>query len=84
MCIPQTCTYSQTPLQVFQTLLAQPMAFFDKPGNSAGELITRLANDITLTSRVLIDASAGMRSLLAAVAEGCLRFPRKWKWVLAP
>ena len=39
----------------------------------ASELITRLANDITLTSRVLIDASAGMRSLLAAVADDCLR-----------
>ena len=51
-------------------LYARPIAFFDN--NKTGELVNRLGNDITMTSRVLIDASAGIRSSITALVGTCL------------
>eukprot|EP00928_Gymnodinium_smaydae_P054860 TRINITY_DN38558_c0_g1_i1.p1 TRINITY_DN38558_c0_g1~~TRINITY_DN38558_c0_g1_i1.p1 ORF type:complete len:693 (-),score=94.59 TRINITY_DN38558_c0_g1_i1:342-2420(-) len=50
--------------EFFGTLLQRPISFFD--AHKTGELVNRLSNDITLTSRVLIDASAGIRSSITA------------------
>jgi len=47
----------------------RPIAFFDN--NKTGELVNRLGNDITMTSRVLIDASAGIRSSITALVGTC-------------
>ena len=55
--------------EFFGALIQKPIAFFDQ--NKTGELVNRLGNDITMTSRVLIDASAGLRSSLTAVVGTC-------------
>lgn len=52
--------------EFFGAVLRRPIAFFDC--NKTGELANRLGNDITVTSRVLIDASAGIRSFITACA----------------
>jgi len=50
--------------EFFSALLHRDISFFD--GNKTGELVNRLSNDITVTSRVLIDCSAGIRSIITA------------------
>eukprot|EP00930_Biecheleria_cincta_P046719 TRINITY_DN32256_c0_g1_i1.p1 TRINITY_DN32256_c0_g1~~TRINITY_DN32256_c0_g1_i1.p1 ORF type:complete len:679 (+),score=69.21 TRINITY_DN32256_c0_g1_i1:44-2080(+) len=50
--------------ELFRALIHRPIAFFDN--RKTGELINRLGNDITVTSRVLIDVSAGIRSAITA------------------
>jgi len=51
--------------ELMNALLRRDIAFFDH--NKTGELITRLSNDITVTSRVIIDVSAGIRSSISAL-----------------
>mmetsp|Transcript_102202 Transcript_102202/g.243716 ORF Transcript_102202/g.243716 Transcript_102202/m.243716 type:complete len:635 (-) Transcript_102202:34-1938(-) len=58
--------------EFFAALIQQPISFFDN--NKTGELVNRLGNDITMTSRVLIDASAGIRSSITAVVGTCMIF----------
>ncbi|CAE7223632.1 ABCB10 [Symbiodinium sp. CCMP2592] len=58
--------------EFFWALIQRPIAFFD--GNKTGELVNRLGNDITMTSRVLIDASAGIRSCITACVGTCMVF----------
>ena len=50
--------------EFFWALIQRPISFFD--ANKTGELVNRLGNDITMTSRVLVDASAGIRSCITA------------------
>lgn len=58
--------------EFFSALLVRDIAFFD--AHRTGELVTRLSNDITVTSRVLIDASAGLRSSITACVGTCMVF----------
>ncbi|CAK9018798.1 ATP-binding cassette sub-family B member 10 [Durusdinium trenchii] len=58
--------------QFFKALVERPIAFFDQ--NKTGELVNRLGNDITMTSRVLIDASAGIRGSITAAVGTCMIF----------
>jgi len=58
--------------EFFSALIHRPIAFFDN--NKTGELVNRLGNDITMTSRVLIDASAGIRSSITALVGTCMIF----------
>jgi ABC-type multidrug transport system fused ATPase/permease subunit len=53
-------------IQAFERVLLQPIAFFDS--RRTGELLSRLGNDVTTTSKVLIDLSAGCRSVISATA----------------
>ena len=55
--------------ELFGALIHKEIGFFDH--NKTGELVNRLGNDITMTSRVLIDVSAGLRSSLTAVVGTC-------------
>lgn len=58
--------------EFFDQLLQQEIAFFDK--RTTGELVNRISNDVTVTSRVLIDASMGMRSTISAVVGAGMVF----------
>ncbi|CAE8694195.1 unnamed protein product, partial [Polarella glacialis] len=58
--------------EFFSALIRRPIAFFDV--NKTGELVNRLSNDITVTSRVLIDVSGGLRSAITAVVGTCMVF----------
>lgn len=60
----------------------RPIAFFDN--NKTGELVNRLGNDITMTSRVLIDASAGIRSSITALVGTCLLLELWYIHVMLP
>lgn len=56
--------------EFFRSLMLRDVEFFDR--HKTGELINRMSNDITVTSRVLIDASAGLRSSLTAIVGTCM------------
>eukprot|EP00931_Biecheleriopsis_adriatica_P106154 TRINITY_DN80660_c0_g1_i1.p1 TRINITY_DN80660_c0_g1~~TRINITY_DN80660_c0_g1_i1.p1 ORF type:complete len:575 (+),score=112.07 TRINITY_DN80660_c0_g1_i1:36-1727(+) len=58
--------------EFFWSLLQRPIAFFDS--HKTGELINRLGNDITVTSRVIVDVSAGFRSAITACVGTCMVF----------
>uniref|UniRef100_A0A0G4I7U1 ABC transporter domain-containing protein n=1 Tax=Chromera velia CCMP2878 TaxID=1169474 RepID=A0A0G4I7U1_9ALVE len=58
--------------ELFEKLMREDAGFFDK--TLTGEIVNRLSGDITLTSRVLFEASAGIRASLNAVIGTGLLF----------
>lgn len=58
--------------ELFDALLQRDISFFDQ--NRTGELVNRLSNDITVTSRVIIDISAGIRSSINSVVGTAMVF----------
>ncbi|KAI4835623.1 ABC transporter B family member 7 [Plasmodium brasilianum] len=53
---------------LFEKILNQNLSFFDK--QKTGELITRLSNDIEVSSKILIHLSFGIRNFIAALIGG--------------
>ena len=72
--------------EFFGALLKRPISFFDE--HKTGELINRLSNDITVTSRVIIDGSMGIRSTITACVGTFMVFhlapPEMMAGLLAP